>query len=824
MKTTNKNIFRTKKLKNWFTLVELIVVITILAILVTIWFVSFQWFLRDARDGNRVASVKSIWEWLELSSLKVWKYPEPDKQEWQELLTWALLIDGQEYEYSYLWEIWETVMRTIWLVKETKDPMTWNKYTYAITKNGKEYQIASILEWNIAKWETIINKANAASYKAKVDWNHRSEIIYDTWTKKYLTVVLSMIFDKTWWNILNSTWAILVVDKKENVPYWNSTNTKKTQQIIKEIRWDEEAEILTQEIPEAVINWTQSVKNWLNTLSNSWVILKSIWAIESNSWWIIIPNIPLLEQIVTWNITTQTTVSQNSNCSFNGNTVEHWTSVTVYLTENVAHWSTCTQEQRTCTNGTLSWSYTYASCEVAWATGTFSLSNASVVVWTNVTITNNCSVAPTSYASSDMTKATISWTTITTVSAWTTEITPVWWACGDNAWKTLTITPPPTREVYWDEDADAIAACNLWVQNAVWANAWWYSNWIWVPARNFTTDWVWTALSNNFYKRTIVYNGTNYICNWFAVMKYEAKFSNTSSMTQPNATRKTWATSDYATDNDTYPVNLTNWVVSKADDYPIASIRQWEAIQACGWVSYSWVTSHLITDNEWMWVARNIEQVSSNWSWWSVWNWFIYNWHNDWWPQSTLAASTDDNNWYYLTNDSASAWDGVYNNYSSEIALAYQGQRRTLALSNGKVIWDLAWNVWEHVNKRNNPTISNVRWSWWDDNNFPTENMCSNWTWNWYSWYNTESISWSAIAQCSYLWSYSKADFWPSWNWNAENGMWRIYANNSEDRDNIFLRGGRAHHGVNSGVFSVVLELDCVVSGCPCGVPLLFVV
>ena len=105
MKTTNKNIFRTKKLKNWFTLVELIVVITILAILVTIWFVSFQWFLRDARDGNRVASVKSIWEWLELSSLKVWKYPEPDKQEWQELLTWALLIDGQEYEYSYLWEI-----------------------------------------------------------------------------------------------------------------------------------------------------------------------------------------------------------------------------------------------------------------------------------------------------------------------------------------------------------------------------------------------------------------------------------------------------------------------------------------------------------------------------------------------------------------------------------------------------------------------------------------------------------------------------------------------------------------------------------------------
>ena len=108
-----------------------------------------------------------------------------------------------------------------------------------------------------------------------------------------------------------------------------------------------------------------------------------------------------------------------------------------------------------------------------------------------------------------------------------------------------------------------------------------------------------------------------------------------------HATGKTWVVSDYEIDNDTYPINLTNWVVSKASDYPVASIRQWESIQACGWISYSWVTSHLITDNEWMWVARNVEQIASNWSWNSVWSGFLYNWHNDWGPQSTLVASTD---------------------------------------------------------------------------------------------------------------------------------------------------------------------------------------
>jgi prepilin-type N-terminal cleavage/methylation domain-containing protein len=55
--------------KQAFTLVELIVVITILAILGTIAFISMQSYSKTARDSVRVADIKNIETSLELFSL-----------------------------------------------------------------------------------------------------------------------------------------------------------------------------------------------------------------------------------------------------------------------------------------------------------------------------------------------------------------------------------------------------------------------------------------------------------------------------------------------------------------------------------------------------------------------------------------------------------------------------------------------------------------------------------------------------------------------------------------------------------------------------------
>ena len=60
-----------------FTLVELIVTITILSILSTIAFISMQSYSESARDPVRLTDISNINSWLELFNIDSWKYPRP---------------------------------------------------------------------------------------------------------------------------------------------------------------------------------------------------------------------------------------------------------------------------------------------------------------------------------------------------------------------------------------------------------------------------------------------------------------------------------------------------------------------------------------------------------------------------------------------------------------------------------------------------------------------------------------------------------------------------------------------------------------------------
>jgi hypothetical protein len=72
--------------------------------------------------------------------------------------------------------------------------------------------------------------------------------------------------------------------------------------------------------------------------------------------------------------------------------------------------------------------------------GTFSLSNISAPIGTTITIGNTCTIAPTSYTSSDATVATITGTGITTLKEGSTSIIPMGGSCADITPKTLTVT------------------------------------------------------------------------------------------------------------------------------------------------------------------------------------------------------------------------------------------------------------------------------------------------------------------------------------------------------------------------------------------------
>ncbi|MBP9757008.1 MAG: hypothetical protein KBD06_00250 [Candidatus Pacebacteria bacterium] len=62
------------------------------------------------------------------------------------------------------------------------------------------------------------------------------------------------------------------------------------------------------------------------------------------------------------------TVTVNRSCTLNGNTILHGASVTTYQASNVAYGNSCVSQTRTCTDGTLSGTYAYASCTVGTAT------------------------------------------------------------------------------------------------------------------------------------------------------------------------------------------------------------------------------------------------------------------------------------------------------------------------------------------------------------------------------------------------------------------------------------------------------------------------
>ena len=184
------------KQKHAFTLVELIVVITILAILWTIAFISLQWYSRDSRDSVRISDMASIKTTLELFHLWAGKYP--------------LTTDGTPVLYSWTeaWtqgSFWESTVSNIdKFDKIPTDPLMDRQYVYSVTEKRQEYEIAWIVEWDTI-WlnSTLINESLAWDKvaKLKITWNYNGKFLkLSTWWVDYVLNIPS---------IITSTWGTL---------------------------------------------------------------------------------------------------------------------------------------------------------------------------------------------------------------------------------------------------------------------------------------------------------------------------------------------------------------------------------------------------------------------------------------------------------------------------------------------------------------------------------------------------------------------------------------------------------------------------------------
>jgi len=221
MKTPILNSFLLKKkevTKKAFTLVELIVVITILAILWTIAFISLQWYSRDARDSVRKTDLASISKQLELMLVKAWKVYIPESK---------VDITASGTIISYQWEMWQDTLNKLWVNNGGLDPVGQSPYIYTTTKNLKQYELMWFLEnWNTAYISTFPQTYAATNLKDRfpiVKWSSiwifldpvTKEPVNQTWTwidivntnniyVSYLDNSSSWSVTWTWWALKNS--------------------------------------------------------------------------------------------------------------------------------------------------------------------------------------------------------------------------------------------------------------------------------------------------------------------------------------------------------------------------------------------------------------------------------------------------------------------------------------------------------------------------------------------------------------------------------------------------------------------------------------------
>ncbi len=124
--------------KKAFTLVEMIVAMTILVILTTIWFLSVRWWTASARDSVRIDDVNKITTAIDLYHVDRWGYPEP--------------TDAVDITHSWAtvwtqWWFWRDTIRQVGRIFwELQDPWYEIDYTYSVTNSRKEYQLSYVLE------------------------------------------------------------------------------------------------------------------------------------------------------------------------------------------------------------------------------------------------------------------------------------------------------------------------------------------------------------------------------------------------------------------------------------------------------------------------------------------------------------------------------------------------------------------------------------------------------------------------------------------------------------------------------------------------------
>ena len=210
-----------------FTLLELIVVITILSILGSIAFFSVNWFIKKARDISRLENLNIIDFWIELFVTEKWYYPEPDNASEIVFSGWLLWSQGT---------FWDSTRTKVWKINtKPVDLVSLNEFTYSLANDKKQYELWAVFEAN----EMLLDNFSFDTYaksqilvKSMVVWNYNGLTLsvntgwlvyilglptilsYDVEEKDIVNLISKKTLAYKWfWNIAASyTWTLFKID------------------------------------------------------------------------------------------------------------------------------------------------------------------------------------------------------------------------------------------------------------------------------------------------------------------------------------------------------------------------------------------------------------------------------------------------------------------------------------------------------------------------------------------------------------------------------------------------------------------------------------
>ncbi len=290
-----------------FSLVELIIVISILSILWTIWFISYNWYVSNARDSKRISDISLLKSsTLIYQKSHNWLLPDTINSNSWLIYSWSIsnIISKQYY-------INRDFQAKLWISKELTDPKTNNSYIYSVSNDLQFFQYSATLEESNNIAYNYSNKTYADDtcwiLTAYVDWNFipsdlhvlpwliyafdyknsNLDISLDSNLKKVVlnkqSINLAYDYSDNYkncsWDIFSvniwtnswssTTWLSCINSKWETIPHWTTEVIDLTWSSLNNQIWWKY---------KVCNNWVMD-KNWVNAISDSdyYYACKDLW-------------------------------------------------------------------------------------------------------------------------------------------------------------------------------------------------------------------------------------------------------------------------------------------------------------------------------------------------------------------------------------------------------------------------------------------------------------------------------------------------------------------------------------------------------------------